>query len=77
MHKKLYAGLLLVLSWMVMFPVMGQDSVAVKRVEMADRWRANGKIYVVIAVVVIILSGLILYVIRLDRKISRLEKSVK
>jgi hypothetical protein len=77
MHKKLYAGLLLVFSWMVMLPVMGQDSVAVKRVEMADRWRANGKIYVVIAVVVIILSGLILYVIRLDRKISRLEKNVK
>ena len=36
--------------------------------------RADGKIYVVIAVVVTILLGLFLYVILLDRKISRLEK---
>jgi uncharacterized membrane protein len=36
--------------------------------------RSNGRIYVVIAVVVTILLGLILYVFRLDRKISRLEK---
>ncbi|MFT3824927.1 MAG: CcmD family protein [Chitinophagaceae bacterium] len=36
--------------------------------------RADGKIYVVIAVVVTILIGLFLYVIRLDRKISKLEK---
>jgi hypothetical protein len=36
--------------------------------------RADGKIYVVILVVVTILLGLFLYVIRLDRKISRLEK---
>lgn len=46
-------------------------------VEMADRLRADGKIYVVVAVVVIILLGLFLYVIRLDRKISRLEKESK
>ena len=36
--------------------------------------RSNGRIYVVIAVVLTILVGLILYLIRLDRKISRLEK---
>lgn len=38
--------------------------------------RADGKIYVVILVVVTILLGLFLYVIRLDRKISRLEKKM-
>ncbi len=42
--------------------------------EMADTMRSNGKIYVVIAVMLTILSGLILYLIRLDRKISKLEK---
>lgn len=36
--------------------------------------RADGKIYVVIAVCVTILLGLFLYVIRLDRKITKLEK---
>lgn len=51
-----------------------QDSTADKKVEMADAMRSNGKIYVVVAVLVIILSGLILYVIRLDKKIGRLEK---
>jgi hypothetical protein len=39
--------------------------------------RAGGKIYVVMAVAVTILAGLIVYVVRLDRKISRLEKHVK
>jgi hypothetical protein len=36
--------------------------------------RAGNKIYVVMVVTVTILIGLLLYVIRLDRKISRLEK---
>lgn len=36
--------------------------------------RSNGRIYVVIAVMLTILFGLILYIVRLDRKISRLEK---
>jgi CcmD family protein len=39
--------------------------------------RAGGKIYVVLAVAVTILVGLILYVVRLDRKVSRLEKQLK
>lgn len=42
--------------------------------EMADNMRSNGKIYVVIAVILTILGGLIAYLIRLDRKITRLEK---
>ena len=41
---------------------------------MGDTMRSNGRIYVVVAVVVIILVGLIIYVARIDRKISRLEK---
>ena len=45
-----------------------------KKVEMADLMRSNGRIYVVVAVVLTILIGLILYVLRLDRKISKLEK---
>lgn len=43
-------------------------------VEMADGLRSNGKIYVVVAVVLVILVGLFLYLIRLDKKISNLEK---
>jgi hypothetical protein len=44
------------------------------QVEMADGMRQSGKIYVVIAVILTILAGLIFYLVRLDRKISRLEK---
>lgn len=36
--------------------------------------RHNGKIYVVVSVILIIFTGLILYLIRIDRKITRLEK---
>ena len=43
-------------------------------VKMADVMKENGKIYVVIAVMLTILAGLVLYLIRLDRKISKLEK---
>lgn len=49
---------------------MAQD----KPVEMADTMRSNGRIYVVVAVALTIMAGLILYVFRLDRKMSRLEK---
>lgn len=43
-------------------------------VEMADGLRANGKIYVVVTVLVVILLGLFIYLFRLDRKITKLEK---
>ncbi len=45
--------------------------------EMADAMRANGKIYVVVVVCLIILIGLFLYVVRVDRKITRLEKETR
>ncbi len=37
--------------------------------------KSNGKIYVVVAVVLIILLGLFFYVWRLDKKISAIEKN--
>ena len=45
-----------------------------KKVEMADKMRDDGRIYVVVAVVLTILVGLILYIVRLDKKMSKLEK---
>ena len=45
-----------------------------KEVEMADTMRSNGRIYVVVAVLFTILLGLILYLVRIDRKVSKLEK---
>jgi hypothetical protein len=42
--------------------------------QVGDTMRSNGRIYVVVAVVLTILIGLILYIVRIDRKISKLEK---
>jgi CcmD family protein len=39
-----------------------------------DLMRSNGKIYVVVAVCLTILVGLFLYVLSIDRKISKIEK---
>ncbi len=43
--------------------------------EPTDFMRSNGKIYVVVAVVVTIVAGIFIYLLNLDRKISRLEKN--
>lgn len=51
--------------------VQAQDK---QNVEMADLMRGNGRIYVVVAVVLTILIGLILYIVRLEKKIHKLEK---
>lgn len=45
-------------------------------VEMADQMRAEGKIYVVVAVILTVLVGLILYLFSLDRKVKKLEKII-
>jgi len=37
--------------------------------------RSNGRIYVVVAVVVLILLGLFLYLVRLDKKMTKIEKN--
>jgi CcmD family protein len=46
-------------------------------VEMADRLRADGKIWVVVAVIAAVFAGIIIYLVRLDRQIGKLEKEVK
>ena len=41
-----------------------------------ETMRSSGRIYVVLAVTLTILAGLILYLVRLDRKITRVEKEM-
>lgn len=47
-----------------------------QEVEMADTMRSEGKIYVVVAILVLILAGLIGYLITMDKKVSNLEKRI-
>ena len=46
-------------------------------VEMADVMHANGKIYVVVAVLCIIFIGIVVYLISIDRKISKTEEALR
>ena len=71
MKKALYSFIFLLLS---LFAV-AQDTVGVQAEREATGLRAEGKIYVVLAVAVTILIGLFGYLVRLDKKITRLEKT--
>jgi CcmD family protein len=54
---------------------IAQDST--EAVDMADTMRSNGKIYVVLAVILTIFLGIIIYLVRLDKKMSKLEKEIR
>lgn len=43
-------------------------------IEMADAMRSNGKIYVVVICIVIILAGLLIYLFSLDQRLKKIEK---
>ena len=46
-------------------------------VEMADQLRADGKIYVVVAVAFVVMLGILGFLFRLDSKITKLEQGQK
>jgi len=69
--KKLFIPLLLVFFALVSALYShAQDTLANTN---TDVMRSNGKIYVVMAVVATIVTGLFLYVYSIDKKISKLE----
>ena len=43
-------------------------------IEMADALRSNGKIYIVVISILIILVGLLIYLFTLDKRLKMLEK---
>jgi hypothetical protein len=69
--KKRIKYLFIALLTMACSPVFSQE------VEMADTMRSNGKIYVIVGIILIILMGLITYLFLLDRKVGRLENRLK
>ena len=56
------------------FAAFSQDA---NQPEMADILRSNGKIYTVVVVLGIVLSGMLVYLFLTERKLSKLEKQVK
>ena len=58
--------------WALLIPFLA--GAQAQDVAMADGLRAEGKIYVVVGIIAIIFIGILIYLISMDRKISRLEK---
>ncbi len=72
MIKKL---LFLVFSSALSLLAFAQDAATTGEERVPTGLRADGKIYVVMAVSLTVLVGLFIYLIRLDKKITKLEKS--
>ena len=51
--------------------------IAAAQVEMAENFRGEGKIYVVIAVILVILTGIFVMLFKLDKRTKRLEKELE
>lgn len=70
---KKISALLFILFMLVSLNAFSQGNADV---EMADVLRRDGKIYTVVIALVVILTGLILFLVRIDRKIFRLENQM-
>ncbi len=57
--------------------LLAQYGLAQQPVEMADQLRADGKIWVVVAVIATVFFGIITYLVRLDRQLGKLEQEIK
>ncbi|MEA5426076.1 MULTISPECIES: CcmD family protein [Arcicella] len=66
----------LIICLLISVSLFAQDNAAGEP-EMADKLFADGRIYVVVAVVATIFAGIIVYLINLDSKISKLEKQIR
>ncbi len=55
-----------------LFAQQGVDT----EVAMADQMRADGKIWVVVGVIALIFAGIITYLVRLDSKLTKVEKEL-
>jgi CcmD family protein len=76
MKKTALKFLLLLLTSFVSLNLLAQQTVT-QEIPMADQMRADGKIWVVVAVIAVIFVGLILFLVNTDRKVSKLEKELK
>lgn len=50
-----------------------QETISESAPQMADQWRENGKIYVVISVIAMIFIALVIFLVYIERKVKRLE----
>ncbi|HVB02766.1 MAG TPA: hypothetical protein VNE41_03510 [Chitinophagaceae bacterium] len=63
------------LTMAMMLPVTLMAQASGKGPQMAGLMHRNGQIFVVVAVLVVIFAGIILFLVGMERKVSRLEKA--
>jgi CcmD family protein len=66
-----------VILFLLFFRSLESFSQTTDEVEMSDILRQDGKIYTVVVGLVIMLTAMIILVIKVDRRIFRLERQVK
>ncbi|WP_156306384.1 CcmD family protein [Sphingobacterium endophyticum] len=54
--------------------MIGLSANAQEKVQMADGLRAEGKIYIVVAVMLVIFLAVAIYLFTIDQKVKKLEK---
>ena len=65
------------LSTLILILLTSAGLFAQEEVPMADGMRSEGKIYVVVAIALVILLGLVGYLFMLDRKVTKVENQLK
>ena len=66
-----------VILFLLFFTSLESFSQATEKIKMADILRQDGKIYTVVTGLVVILTAMIILLIRVDRRIFRLERQAK
>ncbi len=74
---QLFVGLAILCFFILLPALASAQGNSESQIEMADAMRVSGKIYVVILVIGIVFTGLFIFAIRTDSKVSKLEKEVK
>jgi CcmD family protein len=68
-------GIILIIALSLFTAVAFAQDMNTKTEEPTDFMRSSGKIYVVVAVVAVIVLGIFIYLVNLERKIKKLENS--
>lgn len=72
--KKIFSTIVLLL---FVFANLFAQQTVLEEVPMADKMREDGKIWVVVAIIGVIFGGIIVYLVRTDSKLTKLEKQFK
>ena len=76
MKNKISIAVFIVVNFVLSLNLFAQQTVS-QEVAMADQMRADGKIWVVVAVIGVLFAGIIGFLVSIDRKVSKLEKHLK